>query len=71
MRRSGHKLLSKAKTGKNDEFYTQMGDIERELQYYTSLFEGKTVFCNCDDFRISNFFRYFVNNFRQLGLKKL
>lgn len=34
MRRSGHKLLSKAKTGKNDEFYTQMGDIERELQYY-------------------------------------
>lgn len=71
MRRSGHNLLSKAKTGKNDEFYTQMRDIERELQYYTSSFEGKTVFCNCDDFRISNFSRYFVNNFQQLGLRRV
>lgn len=71
MRRSGHNLLNNAKAGKNDEFYTQLADIERELQYYTQSFEGKTIFCNCDDFRISNFFRYFVDNFQQLGLKKV
>lgn len=71
MRRSGHNLLNNAKAGKNDEFYTQLVDIERELQYYTPSFEGKTIFCNCDDFRISNFFRYFVDNFQQLGLKKV
>lgn len=71
MRKSGHQLLNKAKGGKKDEFYTQLEDIECELQHYPSAFEGKTVFCNCDDFRISNFYKFFVNNFKQLGLKKV
>lgn len=63
--------LRRAKKAKSDEFYTQMCDIERELQYYTDHFKGKVVYCNCDDPRISNFFRYFVSNFHRLGLKKL
>ena len=66
-----HSLLDNAKSSKNDEFYTQYVDIENELQYYKTHFRDKTVFCNCDDARISNFFKYFVNNFKELGLKKL
>ena len=54
----------------NDEFYTQLSDIERELRHYTSHFKGKTVFCNCDDPRFSNFFHYFSHNFERLGLKR-
>lgn len=64
-------LLQKAKKSKSDEFYTQLCDIERELQYYQDQFEGKIVYCNCDDPRTSNFFKYFVINFHNLGLKKL
>lgn len=64
-------LLQKAKKSKSDEFYTQLSDIERELQYYKGHFKNKTVYCNCDDPQTSNFFRYFVMNFRELGLKKL
>lgn len=71
MRREGQVHLHKAKAGKNDEFYTQLVDIERELQHYTTNFKNKTVFCNCDDFKTSNFFKYFVDNFKALGLKKL
>lgn len=71
MRREGQVHLHKAKAGKNDEFYTQLVDIERELQHYTTNFKDKTVFCNCDDFKTSNFFKYFVDNFKALGLKKL
>ena len=71
MRKAGHNQLNKAKSGKNDEFYTQLIDNERELQYNSNSFIGKTVYCNCDDFRISNFSRYFVNNFQKLGLKKV
>lgn len=63
--------LHKAKTGKNDEFYTQLTDIEKELRYYKEHFKNKTVFCNCDDPRVSNFFHYFSYNFEHLGLKKL
>ena len=70
-RKVQHSLLDNAKTNKNDEFYTQYVDIENELQYYKTHFQGKTVFCNCDDARISNFFKYFANNFKALGLKKL
>lgn len=70
-RKAGHSTLGKAKASKNDEFYTQLCDIERELQYYESHFQGKVVFCNCDDFSISNFARYFIANFARLGLKKL
>jgi len=56
---------------KKDEFYTQLADIEIELKHYREHFRGKTVLCNCDDPRISNFFHYFSYNFEQLGLKKL
>lgn len=63
--------LHAAKRGKNDEFYTQLSDIERELQHYTAHFKDKVVHCNCDDPRISNFFHYFSYNFERLGLKKL
>lgn len=66
-----NKGLRIAKAGKRDEFYTQLTDIEKELKYYTSFFRDKVVLCNCDDPRISNFFRYFALNFKRLGLKKL
>lgn len=63
--------LHNAKTAKNDEFYTQLTDIEKELKHYKKHFEGKVVYCNCDDVRWSNFFKYFSMNFEHLGLKKL
>lgn len=66
-----NKNLNAAKTAKKDEFYTQMGDIERELQHYWPHFTDKVVLCNCDDPYESNFFKYFALNFNQLGLKKL
>jgi hypothetical protein len=71
MAKSLNKNLHKAKTGKNDEFYTQLCDIENELRHYKDHFKGKTVLCNCDDPRVSNFFHYFSYNFEFLGLKKL
>lgn len=64
-------LLTDAKINKKDEFYTQFVDIASELQHYETHFNGKTVYCNCDDPRISNFFKYFSTNFEKLGLKKL
>jgi len=70
-RNATNKLLQKAKKSKSDEFYTQLCDIERELQHYKNHFKDKVVFCNCDDARISNFFKYFSSNFKELGLKKL
>lgn len=70
-RNATNKLLQKAKKSKSDEFYTQLSDIESELQHYKSHFENKVVYCNCDDPRISNFFNYFTSNFKELGLKKL
>lgn len=63
--------LHKAKKEKNDEFYTQLSDIEKELRHYKDHFVGKTVYCNCDDARESNFFKYFSMNFEYLGLRKL
>lgn len=63
--------LHRASKAKNDEFYTQLSDIENELIHYTKHFVGKTILCNCDDPRISNFFRYFALNFQRLGLKRL
>lgn len=63
--------LHNAKNAKNDEFYTQLSDIENELKHYKHHFKDKIVLCNCDDPRISNFFHYFSYNFEQLGLKKL
>lgn len=70
-RNATNKLLQKAKKSKSDEFYTQFCDIENELQYYKSHFSEKVVYCNCDDPRVSNFFKYFSVNFDSLGLKKL
>ena len=63
--------LHAANRAKKDEFYTQLADIENELRHYSAHFRGKVVYCNCDDPRVSNFFRYFSLNFRVLGLKKL
>jgi hypothetical protein len=71
MAKSLNKNLHAAKTGKNDEFYTQLTDIEKELKHYKAHLRDKVVFCNCDDPRVSNFFHYFSYNFEQLGLKKL
>ena len=70
-RKATNNLLQKAKKSKNDEFYTQLSDIEKELQYYKSHFENKIVYCNCDDPHTSNFFKYFVSNFKELRLKKV
>ena len=63
--------LSNAKRAKNDEFYTQLSDIENELKHYKNHFAGKVVYCNCDDARESNFFRFFQKKFNDYGLKKL
>ena len=66
-----NKNLNAAKAAKKDEFYTEMTDIERELQHYWPHFRGKVVFCNCDDPYESYFFKYFALHFNHLGLKKL
>ena len=63
--------LANAKKVKNDEFYTQLTDIEKEMRFYKDFFKNKVVYCNCDDARESNFFKYFSLNFEFLGLKKL
>jgi len=67
--------LTNAKKAKNDEFYTQYEDIQKEieayLEYDSDVFRSKVVYCNCDDPFESNFFRYFVLNFKKLGLKQL
>ena len=66
-----NEYLHAAKLDKNDEFYTQLTDIENELHHYKKHFKNKIVLSNCDDPRISNFFHYFSYNFEHLGLKKL
>lgn len=68
---AGNTSLNRAAQAKQDEFYTQLADIENELRHYKSHFKGKTIFCNCDDPYESNFFKYFAMNFNYLGLKKL
>lgn len=68
---AGNQVANNAKRAKKDEFYTQLSDIENELRHYKEHFRGKTVLCNCDDPRISNFFHYFAYNFEHLGLKRL
>lgn len=62
--------LHSARKAKNDEFYTQFSDIEKEMVHYRNFFRGKVVYCNCDSLE-SNFFKYFFLNFKFLGLKKL
>ena len=67
--------LQNAKAAKNDEFYTQYADIEKEmnayLDYNPDVFRGKTILCPCDDPEWSNFTKYFAQNFDRFGLKKL
>lgn len=63
--------LLEARRQKQDEFYAQLSDIENELRHYSAHFKGKTVLCNCDDPRVSNFFHYFAYNFERLGLHRL
>ncbi len=63
--------LHAAKRGKKDEFYTQLTDIENELYHYRYHFKDKVVYCNCDDPRVSNFFRFFSKQFEFYELKKL
>ncbi len=63
--------LRKADSERNDEYYTQISDIEKELFHYKDFFENKTILCNCDDPRVSNFFRFFALNFNNFKLKRL
>lgn len=70
-KKSWNSNLRKANKAKNDEFYTQLSDIEKELGHYKEHFKWKIIFCNCDDPEESNFFKYFALNFDHLGLKKL
>jgi hypothetical protein len=71
MKSNTNAYLQSAKNTKNDEFYTTMEEIERELSNYTDQFYGQTVLCNCDDPFESNFSKYFIQNFNRLQLKRL
>ena len=68
-RNATNTLLHKAKKNKSDEFYTQLCDIESELKHYKKHFKGKVIYCNCDDWKKSNFLKYFKDNFKILGIK--
>ena len=68
---SANANLHKAKDAKNDEFYTQLTDVAKELMHYKAHFKDKIVLCNCDDPTWSAFWKYFHLNFAELGLKKL
>lgn len=70
-KKAKNRSLTNALKAKEDEFYTQLSEIEKELRYYRKHFKDKVVYCNCDDPRVSNFFHYFSYNFEKLGLKKL
>lgn len=65
--------MNKAKLAKNDEFYTQLTDIEKELKHYKEQFKDKVVLCNCDDPEWSNFYKFFRQEFelKDYGIKKL
>jgi len=67
----GNLNLHLASKAKKDEFYTQLPDIERELDHYREHLKGKVIFCNCDDPELSNFWKFFHLNFEKLGIKKL
>ena len=68
---SNNKNMHKAKVAKNDEFYTLYTDVEKELSLYSQYLKDKVIYCNCDNPYVSNFFRYFANNFKALGIKKV
>ena len=63
--------MNRAKRLNNDEFYTQYATVEKELDHYDQHFKGKVIYCNCDDYTSSNFFKYFQNHYKRFGLKKL
>ena len=63
--------LNRAKRTRNDEFYTRLQDIDREVCLYSDFFRGKSVYCNCDDYRKSNFLKFFEERFDKFGLKRL
>lgn len=67
---SNQNLLT-AKNKKNDEFYTRLEDIQKELDNYKEYFKDKIIYCNCDDIYLSNFYKYFKDNFNKLGIKKI
>ncbi len=71
MAKANNQSLGNARDAKQDEFYTQLSDIENELRHYKAQLRGKTILCNCDDPYESQFFKYFALNFNALGLKKL
>ena len=66
-----NKKLNAAKKAKNDEFWTLMPDIEKEVSQYKDQFEDKVIYCNCDDYRWSNFYKYFKDHFKEYKLKRL
>ncbi|MDR3233365.1 MAG: adenine-specific methyltransferase EcoRI family protein [Planctomycetaceae bacterium] len=70
-KRSSNSSLHSAKSAKNDEFYTQLSDIEKEVSHYAAQLKGKVIFCNCDDPAESNFFWHFCAKFKTYGIKKL
>ena len=66
-----NKNLLDAKKAKNDEFYTRYEDIEKEVIHYKDQLNGRIVYCCCDDYRWSNFVKYFKDHFQEIGLKRL
>lgn len=66
-----NKSLNKARNAKNDEFYTRICDIEKELAHYKDQFKGKVIFCGCDDHKKSNFYKFLKQNFNALGIKRV
>lgn len=66
-----NKNLQAAKDKKDDEFYTRYEDVENELKHYKEHLKGQIIYCNCDDYRISNFYKYFKDNFKELEIKEL
>lgn len=68
---NNNRQLNRAKARRRDEFYTTFEDIRRELKHYRRHFRGKCVYCNCDDYRWSQFFAFFRDNFHALGLRRL
>lgn len=57
--------LNKARKSKNDEYYTKYEDIEKEFKNYKEQFKGKVVYCNCDNYKYSNFYKYFKENYKE------
>ena len=68
---SNNKNMHKAKVAKDDEFFTLYTDVEKEVSLYSQYLKDKVIYCNCDNPYVSNFFRYFANNFKDLGIKKV